>query len=155
MPSSAASSYQNATAPQGHHVQEPLVLSDGGSSPQDTTARARPSLASSTYPQGLTSSQEQCIQEFLVSSDGSSYTAPSVGLQSYVSAPELADAATPYLLRFFAAAAPGRAPVICEFADWLTAQLHRAEIMPGVRIVRRGGREAVSMVAARVAAAGR
>ena len=94
----------------------------------------------------------QCVQEFLVSLDGSSYTAPSAGLQSYVTAAELANAAKPYLLRFFAVAAPGRAPEVYEFADWLTAKLHRAEIMPGLRIVRRGGREAVSMVAACVAA---
>ena len=99
-----------AIAPQGHHVQEPLVSLDGGSS-HEATARSGPSGASSAYPQGLTSPQGQCVQEFVfVSSDGSSYTAPSVGLQSYVTAAWLAHGAEPYLLRFFAVAAPGRAP---------------------------------------------
>ncbi len=49
-----------------------------------------------------------------------------------------------------AAAFRGRAPEVSEFADWLTAKLHLAEIVPGLRIVRRG-REAGSLVAACVA----
>ena len=55
-------------------------------------------------------------------------------------------------MRFFAVAAPGRAPYIYPLAVRITAKLHRAEMMPGLRIVRRGGREAVSMVVACVAA---
>ena len=56
--------------------------------------------------------------------------------------------------RIYCASSPSQRlkPEVYEFADWLTAKLHRAEIMPGLRIVRRGGREAVSMVAACVAA---
>ena len=45
--------------------------------------------------------------ELLVSSDGSSYAAPSAGLQSYAIAAALAVAPRPYLLSFFAVAAPG------------------------------------------------
>jgi hypothetical protein len=65
---------------------QPLVSSDGGPSPHETTARS----------------------ELLVSSDGSSCAAPSVGLQSYVVAADLAAAPGPCLLSFFAVAAPGR-----------------------------------------------
>ena len=133
-PSAAAAC---ATPPQEHHVTEPLVSSDGGSSPHRATARSRLSAASSPYP--------------LVSSVGGSCAARSPRLQSYITGSELAAGATAYLLRFFAVAAPGAAPEVNDFAEWLAAKLSRAETFPGLHIVRRG-REAGSSVAACVAA---
>jgi hypothetical protein len=133
-PSAAAAC---ATPPQEHHVTEPLVSSDGGSSPHRATARSRLSAASSPYP--------------LVSSVGGSCAARSPRLQSYITGSELAAGATAYLLRFFAVAAPGNAPEVNDFAEWLAAKLRRAETFPGLHIVRRG-REAGSSVAACVAA---
>ena len=67
------------------------------------------------------------VQELLISSDGSSYTALSAGLYSVCTAAELAHGATHYILAFFAVAALGRAP-----QRYLSLQtgLHRSFIAP-------------------------